>query len=186
MKPRLSCCVDHGLHAAHGAPQRHQDTGDDADAESAAAVRGDAARLLAQELKHVAGKDVLHEGEIVGDCRGVEEQAIGRDQGGDRGKDREQHEEGDAGGDREQPVRPHFPVGAPEDVLPAEPGNLQRVGGMAAALMLPRAAALDRRRLLGAARLPERRLPLAPPGPGRARGAVAPQFRLSRRHRIGP
>jgi hypothetical protein len=26
----------------------------------------------------------------------------------------------------------------------------------------------------------------APPGPGRARGAVAPQFRLSRRHRIGP
>ena len=41
-------------------------------------------------------------------------------------------------------------------------------------------------RLLGAARLAERRLPLAPPGPGRARGAVAPQFRLSRRHRIGP
>ena len=63
--------------------------------------------------------------QIGADGRGVGEQSIGRDQRGHGGKQREQAEEHHAGRNREQAVFADLLIGAPQDIFPAGPGDLQ-------------------------------------------------------------
>ena len=86
--------------------------------------------------------------QIGADGGGIGEQSVGRHQRRDGRKYREQPEEHDAGGGREQAVVVDLLIGAPQDVLPAGPGNLEGVAGKPAASVLGEFAA---RRMSGAA-----------------------------------
>ena len=111
--------------------------------------------LLVHDTQHVIRHNIVEQREIVGDGGRVEEQPVGRHQGSDGWKDRQQDEKRDAARDRQQAVGIHLAVRAPEDVAPAPPGNLQRMGGVTAAATFVRPAELEVMRFVGALRLAE-------------------------------
>ena len=75
---------------------------------------------------------------------GLAKRPVERHKGGDGGEDGEQTVENNSGGDREQTVLAGLLVCAPEDVLPALPGDLpRRLCVSAAAWLLARAVLHD-------------------------------------------
>src|SRR4029078_4543926 len=79
------------------------------------------------------------------------EQPVQGDNGCDGGKDRKQRVEHHACRYSNKPIILDFGIGAPENVLPASPGDLPRRRRLPASAVLVRALALDLPGLIGAA-----------------------------------
>ena len=60
------------------------------------------------------------------DSTAFREQGVARDQGGDRGEERQQAVKYDAGGHGEKPVVVHLLIGPKQDILPSLPRDLPR------------------------------------------------------------
>ena len=105
--------VEDRLHAGIRAPQRQREADDEAEAERAVALGGDALDLLADDVHRPARQHAREGIEMVLDRRGIGEQAVDRDEGRDRREDREQSIEGHARRHGHDPVLPELLVDSP-------------------------------------------------------------------------
>ena len=119
--------VDDGLDAGIRAPDCEHKAKHEGRAQLGIALGDDARDLVADNL---VGALRQHHGErleIVANGLGIGEQAVKRDERGDGRKDREQTEEDDTGRCGEEAIVVDTGISPPEDVLPAGPGNRERV-----------------------------------------------------------
>ena len=128
--------VDHRLDPGIGAPQRQREAEQEGKAERGVALGQHARDLVLHDLERALRQHQRQRLQIVADGRGVGEQAVARDQRGNGRKYREQPEEHHACGNRQQPVLAGALIGAPQDVLPAFPRDLQRAFGAPPAAVL--------------------------------------------------
>ena len=140
--------VDDRLHSGVGAPERQGEAGDESEAELSIAFCRELRDLLVEQVDCAAGQDAGCEREMRVDRRSVGDETVQRDERRDGRKDREQRIEDNPGRDGEQTIVIGGRVNAPENVLPAGPGNLPRSGRAASPPRLLRPPLLFNNRLI--------------------------------------
>ena len=128
--------VDHRLDAGIGAPDREPEAEQEGRAKRGVALVEHPRDLVLHDLERALRQHQRQRLQIGADGRGIGEQAVAGDQRGDRRKHREQAEEHHAGGGGEQAVFAGPHIGAPQNILPAGPGDLQRAAGKPATAVL--------------------------------------------------
>ena len=137
--------LEERLHAGIGTPQRDRQRDDEGEAQRPALLRRQPVQLLPQDVQAAAGDDALERGEVLFHRRRVGEEAVDRHQSREGGDEGEQQVEGGAGRDQQHAVLADLVLHAGEDVLPARPGDLGRLLGLAPAPRLSRPFLLGRR-----------------------------------------
>ncbi len=149
-KPRFSSLiidhierVDDRLHAGIRAPKRDRKSRYECKSKCSVAIRDNARDLFAHDIERCGRQDARGPCEMIVERRGVGEQAIKRNESRNRGKNREQPEKHDAARDRQQTVFLDLLIGAPQNILPAEPRDRKGRRGAPAAPDLLRALEIN-------------------------------------------
>ena len=111
--------IEERFDSSIGAPQGHQQTDNESDAERRSSLRGDTRDLIAHHLDSPARNDAGDAVEVRRDGRGIGEQAIERNERGDCGKQRQYRIERHSGGDDDNAVLADVLPYAEQDIFPS-------------------------------------------------------------------
>lgn len=127
--------IEQRLHRGVGTPKGNPETDDEGRSESPASLRGDPRELVPGDVHRAAGQE---SGELVqmsgNRCR-IGEQAVDRDEGCKRGKDRQQAVVGHARGQRQDAVLGNVGVDPQQNVLPSARRDLRGRARLPAAVV---------------------------------------------------